>query len=302
MEFAPANRPCLRGLIEKSKSPLNIRRHRRSASSSTSSPSPSSLSPASTMDDSMSCQRCHQPLMRDQSCSALSQSQYNLLAGQLPAPPPPSSLQPGAKLAALPPASQPAAAAWAAANPAVSESYVFLPELASPHRSVKSASSTSRPSSPATSSRRGAATEPPTPSSPAPTTPAPAGALATRLDRLLSSRTAIDHPLCVECTGLFQAQLQRELEELTRERDSYIAFERGLRKRSSAVEESESDEALVGGANEWDALLTRRDELEEEEKKLRDMLREREAELDEVKEDEERVEAEEAAVSREEEE
>jgi beclin 1 len=260
------------------------------------------------MDDSMTCQRCHQPLLRDPSGSSLSQSQYNLLAGQLPSPPPPSSLRPAAKLASLPPASQPAAAAWAAANPgAIAESYVLLPELPSPQRiksatTVSTSTSTSRPSTP--NSRRGTVTEPAPPGSPAPTptTPAPPGALAARLDSLLSSRTAIDHPLCVECTGLFQAHLQRELEELTRERDAYIAFERGLRKRGNAMEENTDDEGLVGGVNEWDALLTRRDDLEEEEKKLRAMLRDREEELDAVKEDEERVKAEEAAVSRDEEE
>ena len=264
------------------------------------------------MDDSLTCQRCHQPLLRDASVSSLSQSQYALLAAQLPSNPPAPALSGQAKLAALPPASRPAAAAWAAANPgAISESYVFLPELPSPRSAQRSVSSTStsRPDSPAAaSSRRSTVTEPPTnhqPASPAPSTPAPPGALAAKLDALLSSRTAIDHPLCVECTGLFQAQLQRELEELTRERDAYIAFEQGLRKRGNRMEEADKDsvdDPLVGGVDEWDALLTRRKELEDEEKKLRATLKEREAELVAVKEDEARVKAEEAAVTREEEE
>jgi len=99
--------------------------------------------------------------------------------------------------------------------------------------------------------------------------------------------------------------LQRELEELTRERDAYIAFEQGLRKRGNRMEEADKDsvdDPLVGGVDEWDALLTRRKELEDEEKKLRATLKEREAELVAVKEDEARVKAEEAAVTREEEE
>jgi beclin 1 len=107
---------------------------------------------------------------------------------------------------------------------------------------------------------------------------------------LLSSRTAIDHPLCTECTGLFQAELQRELEELTRERDAYISFERGLRKQ----------DGLVGGKDEWDALTARRGTLEEEEKALRTSLRLEEDKLQKAKDEEARVRADEEAVERDE--
>lgn len=62
------------------------------------------------------------------------------------------------------------------------------------------------------------------------------------------------------------------------------------------------EEGLVGNADEWDALLTRKRDLEEEEKALRATLRDREGELAAVKEDEARVKTEEEAVSREEEE
>lgn len=247
------------------------------------------------------CQRCHQPLLRDTSVTSLTQSQYGLIAGTLPAPAPPSSLQPAQKLQALPPASRPAAAAWSGANP-IAESYVFLPDALggghgragspAPPRSASSvapsSASTSRAGSPAL-----LATEPPA-------APPAQPALAAKLDALLSSRTAIDHPLCTECTGLFQAELQRELEELTRERDAYINFERGLRKRADADSLGDDSTGLVGTSDEWDALLARKQELEDEEHALRLSLQERETELAAVKEDEERVRVEEAAVEREE--
>lgn len=247
------------------------------------------------------CQRCHQPLLRDTSVTSLTQSQYGLIAGTLPAPAPPSSLQPAQKLQALPPASRPAAAAWSGANP-IAESYVFLPDALggghgragspAPPRSASSvapsSASTSRAGSPAL-----LATEPPA-------APPAQPALAAKLDALLSSRTAIDYPLCTECTGLFQAELQRELEELTRERDAYINFERGLRKRADVDSLGDDSTGLVGTSDEWDALLARKQELEDEEHALRLSLQERETELAAVKEDEERVRVEEAAVEREE--
>lgn len=125
--------------------------------------------------------------------------------------------------------------------------------------------------------------------------------LAARLDSLLSSRTNIDHPLCTECTGLFQAALQRQLESLTQERDAYIAYERGLRKRGTKVDEPTADDsALVGTSDEWDALISRKRELEDEERALRQTLKTKEDELARVRDDEARVKAEEAAVEQDE--
>ncbi|BEI90285.1 uncharacterized protein CcaverHIS019_0303550 [Cutaneotrichosporon cavernicola] len=213
------------------------------------------------MTDSLACQRCHQPLLRDPSVANLTPSQYSLIANTLPSPPNPSSLPAKAKLNSLPPASRPAAAAWASANP-IAESYVLLPD---------------RPSQPEPKSRS---------DSPQGNRPR----LAANLDALLSSRTAIDHPLCIECTGLFQAELQRELEELTRERDAYIAFERGLRKQ----------DGLVGSKDEWDALTARRGTLEEEERALRAALRLEEDKLAKAKEEEARVKVDEEGIEAEE--
>lgn len=45
-----------------------------------------------------------------------------------------------------------------------------------------------------------------------------------RLFEILSSRSDIDHPICVECTELLVDGLQRRLEAATRERDAYVGF------------------------------------------------------------------------------
>ena len=47
---------------------------------------------------------------------------------------------------------------------------------------------------------------------------------AARLFEILSARSDIDHPICVECTELLVDGLQRRLEAATRERDAYVGF------------------------------------------------------------------------------
>lgn len=255
------------------------------------------------MANSLACQRCHQPLLRDPTVANITPSQYALIAGTLPSAPPPSELPPKSKLDALPPASRGSAAAWASANP-MGESYVLLPErTSSPVAQVSKPPSSTRKragSSAATKATKATIAErdgSESSSQQQSRSSSPQGnrpRLAAHLDALLSSRSNIDHPLCVECTGLFQAELQRELEELTRERDAYIAFERGLRKKQG------EEEGLVGNRDEWDALVARRTELEDEERSLRATLAKEEEELAKAKEEEEAVKAEEAAIERDE--
>ena len=51
-----------------------------------------------------------------------------------------------------------------------------------------------------------------------------------RLFNLLSSKTDIDHPLCAECTQILLSSLQRNLDELKKERNGYLAFEKEVRR------------------------------------------------------------------------
>ncbi|KAJ6178127.1 hypothetical protein N7519_008588 [Penicillium mononematosum] len=50
----------------------------------------------------------------------------------------------------------------------------------------------------------------------------------TRLFEIVSARSDIDHPICVECTELLVEGLQKRLAGSTKERDAYISFLRNL--------------------------------------------------------------------------
>ncbi|KAK4128127.1 APG6-domain-containing protein [Parathielavia appendiculata] len=78
----------------------------------------------------------------------------------------------------------------------------------------------------------------------------------TKLFEILSARSDIDHPVCVECTELLLEELQKRLETTTRERDAYIAFlkemqasaptEEELRGREEALRKALHAEAAAG--------------------------------------------------------
>jgi beclin 1 len=63
-----------------------------------------------------------------------------------------------------------------------------------------------------------------------------------RLFKLLSSRTELDHPLCAECTHLLISTLSKQLEEIKKERDGYLAFEREIKKERERERQVSSPE------------------------------------------------------------
>ena len=118
---------------------------------------------------------------------------------------------------------------------------------------------------------------------------------------------------------MLQTGLQKELEELSRERDAYINFERGIsrnqedlksrkganvgskrRKSSDNRSEGLGEFDLEGDEEEWDDLTRRRGELESEEERLIRMLEGKEKELAAAKEEEKRAKEEEKEVERQE--
>ncbi|KAJ5114483.1 hypothetical protein NUU61_000242 [Penicillium alfredii] len=64
----------------------------------------------------------------------------------------------------------------------------------------------------------------------------------TRLFEIVSSRSDIDHPICVECTDLLVESLQKRLTGATKERDAYISFLRNLNSSVPTTEELEAAE------------------------------------------------------------
>ncbi len=228
----------------------------------------------------------HQPLILDLSIANISPSTHSLITSALPSSSPSSTLPPSTKLAQLPPSSRASAKIWADAQ----ESFILLSDSTLVPPAISGTTHTSRQTPISTTTRH---------------------TLAANLHALLSSKTPIDHPLCTECTTLLQSGLQKQLEELSRERDAYIAFERdilrnredltGGRKKSSGKEEEGLGESDIEGTqDEWESFVRRKKELESEEERLRKVLEEKERELDGVRAEEERVKREEEEVEREE--
>lgn len=101
----------------------------------------------------------------------------------------------------------------------------------------------------------------------------------TRLFEILSSRSDVDHPICVECTEVLLSQLQNRLAATTKERDSYIAFLKTLNNTApTQAEVSKAQSSLVASkaaeANAFNELLA----LEEEKAALDDEVATLEAE------------------------
>ena len=106
--------------------------------------------------------------------------------------------------------------------------------------------------------------------------------------------------------------MQEQLDELTRERDAYIAYEKGIlrnreRLRSRQHDAVSGDEGevlgednLEGTKDDWEALVRRKNELAVEEERLRKVLEEKEKDLEQVRIQEERIKLEEEEVDREE--
>ncbi|WVO12925.1 hypothetical protein L204_100533 [Cryptococcus depauperatus] len=249
------------------------------------------------------CQRCNQQLVLDPSVSGLSQAQYALVTSSLPstsASSPTDPVRPADKLAALPPSSREAARIWAEANGlsspgagpskvggrSVAESFVLLSESVM-YPSLKTPNTQSF-------------------------SPPHVANLTAHLHAILSANTPISHPLCTECTALLTFEFQKKAEELGRERDAYIGFEQGIlrnrermKSKSKRAQRDYSDEGLgeddiEGSPEEWEFLLKRKEELKIEEAKLKTVLEEKEKELDQARQEEMRVKADEEQVEREE--
>jgi len=75
----------------------------------------------------------------------------------------------------------------------------------------------------------------------------------TKLFEILSARSDIDHPVCVECSDLLLDEMQKKLEAIAKERDAYISFlkekqadvppEEEIQAREQALEEARRAEA-----------------------------------------------------------
>lgn len=86
-----------------------------------------------------------------------------------------------------------------------------------------------------------------------------------RLFEILSARSDIDHPVCVECTELLVDGLQKRLEAATKERDAYSGFLKQVSADVPTQEEvKESEELLAKARQEEDRAFKGLEELERE--------------------------------------
>ncbi|KAG0651727.1 Vacuolar sorting-associated 30 [Hyphodiscus hymeniophilus] len=86
-----------------------------------------------------------------------------------------------------------------------------------------------------------------------------------RLFEILSARSDIDHPICVECTELLVDGLQRRLEVATKERDAYVGFLKEVKGDIPTEDEvKESQDLLAKARREEAAAIEELKELERE--------------------------------------
>ncbi|KAI9510868.1 APG6-domain-containing protein [Russula earlei] len=249
------------------------------------------------------CQQCKQPLQLDASLIDLTPSAYDMIVGSLPPqpniqPPPASDEEKLAQLSA--PSS--AKSAWKSTRQTSDASISPRAQGKIPQRTVSSIISPPMFSFPSQvreslSADSGAATpkkEMP-PDDVDHVNPSPLSHHLRSTQRLLntiSSRTDVDHPLCAECTHILLSTLTRQLEEIKKERDGYIAFEKEAKK-----EKDREKEGLT--AQEAQRKIAR---LKEDERSAIEKLREVEREREQLAEELRSLELEEKALEEEEEE
>ncbi|KAK5631660.1 hypothetical protein RRF57_007374 [Xylaria bambusicola] len=69
-----------------------------------------------------------------------------------------------------------------------------------------------------------------------------------RLFEILSARSDIDHPICVECTEMLVDGLQKRLESSARERDAYASFLKQVQADVPTEEDIAESERLLAEA------------------------------------------------------
>lgn len=93
-----------------------------------------------------------------------------------------------------------------------------------------------------------------------------------RLFEILSARSDIDHPVCVECTDLLIDGLQRKLEASSKERDTYVQHLRQVKTDRPSTDEIKSrqeqlkkaEKSRAAAMDELQRLESEKDALDEE--------------------------------------
>ncbi|KAI9478225.1 MAG: autophagy protein Apg6-domain-containing protein [Benjaminiella poitrasii] len=107
--------------------------------------------------------------------------------------------------------------------------------------------------------------------------------VANRVFQIMSSKSSVDHPMCQECTDILLETLERQMSDVSRERDCYIEFLKKVKDSRVTKEEEEELEKQVDELKlaEQEASEELR-KLEEEEEKLDKELEALENEMKEL--------------------
>lgn len=75
----------------------------------------------------------------------------------------------------------------------------------------------------------------------------------TRLHEILSSRSDIDHPVCVECTEILVEELQKKLEIANKDRESYVGYLKEMQAEAPTDEELKATEESLKNTRKSEA-------------------------------------------------
>ncbi|KAL1896857.1 Vacuolar protein sorting-associated protein atg6 [Sporothrix stenoceras] len=110
----------------------------------------------------------------------------------------------------------------------------------------------------------------------------------TKLFEIMSARSDVDHPVCVECTELLVEGLQQRLDAATRERDAYVSFLKKQQANVPNADELQAQAAALTQAKQQEAdAMAELLQLETEKGRLDDEIRALELETQELDRDEE---------------
>jgi beclin 1 len=106
---------------------------------------------------------------------------------------------------------------------------------------------------------------------------------ADRIFEILSARSDIDHPVCIECTDLLVEGLQKRLNSTNKERDAYVEFLRQANSDIPSTEEvKDADEKLKQARKKEKAALEELIRLEAEKSAMEREILELDAEFNEL--------------------
>lgn len=92
---------------------------------------------------------------------------------------------------------------------------------------------------------------------------------ANRLFDIMSAKSDIDHPICVECTQQLVEGLEKKLEASARERDAYVAFLKRLQNDApTEVEVEASRQELAAAQKKQEEAMKVLKDLEDEKRRL----------------------------------